>query len=171
MKLEQSPPDLDISAIKAYFAQQPEVVLAYLFGSIARGEADSLSDIDIAVLLQPDLESEACVEKQLQFMLDLDKITKQDAQVMLLNQASPMLAYQTVRDRVLLYERNPQERANFEVLTMKRYFDVKPMLEFFNQARLRRIKEEGLGRRKQRPARALEAARRVHKRLTRISGR
>ncbi len=36
--------------LKEYFAKKEEVEFAYLFGSVARGEAYSLSDIDIAVM-------------------------------------------------------------------------------------------------------------------------
>ena len=42
---------IDTQAVGAYFARQPGVVVAYLFGSVAHGQADRLSDVDIAVLL------------------------------------------------------------------------------------------------------------------------
>ena len=38
-------------ALEAYFAALDDVVLAYLFGSYARGQAGPLSDVDVAVLL------------------------------------------------------------------------------------------------------------------------
>ena len=44
--------NISLPAIEQYFAALDEVVLAYLFGSHARGEAGPLSDIDIAVLLR-----------------------------------------------------------------------------------------------------------------------
>jgi len=161
--------EIDIQRIKNYLSKQPDVILAYLFGSVARGKADSLSDIVFAVLLEDGLSPETYLERQLQILIDLDQLTKQNAQVILLNRASPMLAYQVIRDGGLLFERSREEKANFEVIALKRYFDIKPMLAYFNQALNRRIKEEGLGRRKRRSASALEAARRVHERLTGIS--
>ena len=39
-----------IKKLQDYFAQKQEVEFAYLFGSIARDEANKLSDIDIAVM-------------------------------------------------------------------------------------------------------------------------
>jgi predicted nucleotidyltransferase len=42
------------SALKERLEQEPDVVVAYLFGSVARGTAGPLSDVDVAVLLRPD---------------------------------------------------------------------------------------------------------------------
>ncbi|MGD9092707.1 MAG: nucleotidyltransferase domain-containing protein [Anaerolineales bacterium] len=162
--------DLDMAGIKAYLKGQPEIVLAFLFGSVARREENKMSDVDIAILLQPGIEQETQLELQIKFLTELDQIIRQEVQVVLLNDTTPIFAYQVIRDGLLLYERNQAEKVDFAVLAMKRYFDVKPMLAFFNQALTQRIKEEGLGQRKRSPARALEAARRVHERLESISG-
>ncbi len=47
----------EIAHLTAFFATQPDVVAAYLFGSQAQGRATPRSDVDIAVLLtrMPDL--------------------------------------------------------------------------------------------------------------------
>ncbi len=44
---------VDLDGMTAYLARQPDVDAAYLYGSVARGQANVLSDVDIAVLLQP----------------------------------------------------------------------------------------------------------------------
>ena len=49
-------PRVDLAAIGTYFARQPGVVVAYLFGSITRGQANGLSDVDVAVLLDSNLD-------------------------------------------------------------------------------------------------------------------
>jgi predicted nucleotidyltransferase len=162
--------DLNLSGIQAYLTEQPDIVLAYLFGSVARGEEGELSDVDFAILLESGSDRETRLERQIKYFVELDQMISRDVQIVLLNDATPMLAYEVVRDGVLLYERNQQERVDFVVLAMKRYFDVKPMLDFFNQVVIQHIKEEGLGQRKRSPARALKAARRVHKRFASPSG-
>ena len=43
--------DLDIPSIKSEIAGFPEIILAYLFGSYARGQANGMSDVDIAILV------------------------------------------------------------------------------------------------------------------------
>ena len=163
-----APPHVDTPAMADYFACQPDVVAAYLFGSVARGRADSLSDVDVAVLLDENVDAEGRVERQLCFMMNLDEYADREVQVVLLNQASPLLAYQVVRDGVLLHERNRTERIAFEVRTRKVYFDLKPWLDFHTHALFKDIREVGLSGRRKRRAGTLEAARRVHQRLERV---
>jgi len=167
----ESVPGVDVPAIGAALARQGDVVAAYLFGSLARGQAGPLSDVDIAVLLSPDLDEEAAVERQLELMVALDDLDPREVQVTLLNHASPMLAYQVVRDGILLYERSRAQRIGFEVRAMQRYFDVQPMLEFHAQVLMRQIQEVGLARRRTRDTRALEAAERIQQRLEAMAGR
>ena len=155
----------------AYLARQTDIVAAYLFGSVARGQTHALSDVDIAVLLDPDIDRQTSVERQLELMVMLDDIADREVQVTLLNRAPPLLAYQVIRDGILLYERSRHERIAFEVRTMKVYFDFKPRLEFFNQTLLKRIQEVGLGGRAKRRSRTLDAARRIRERLDRAAKR
>jgi len=162
---------IDQQAMRAYLAEQDDLVVAYLFGSVARGQANHLSDVDIAVLLDAELEMEAAVERQLQLMVAMDDMADREVQVTLLNHATPLLAYQVVREGILLYERSRQERIRFEVRVMKIYFDVKPMIDFHNRALLRRIQETGLDGRTRRDSATIEAAQRIHHRLGRVAGR
>ena len=157
----------DLNAISTYFAGRPEVVVAYLFGSVARGPANALSDVNIAVLLDAGIDERTSVEVQLQFMIDLDDYAHRDVQVTILNRAPPLLACQVIRYGKLLHERSRGERIDFEVRARKIYFDVKPMLEFFNQVAIQRIKErsDGTVARTSRHSRTLKAAEWLHQRL------
>jgi hypothetical protein len=69
-------------------------------------------------------------------------------QVTVLNRATPLLAYEVIRDGILLYERHKEERITFEVRTMKIYFDLQPMYYQQDQLLSKQIKEEGLGKRR-----------------------
>jgi predicted nucleotidyltransferase len=161
--------DFDVSIFRQYFDQtdkrQRDVLAAYLFGSLARGRALPSSDVDIAVLLKSGLDAERSVESQLQLEADLERISERPVQVTILNSASPFLAYQVVRDGVLIFERDRSERIAFQVRTLKMYFDLQPRLESLQQAAIKRIKEVGLGKRQRYSTRTLDAARRIHQRL------
>jgi predicted nucleotidyltransferase len=146
--MRQGPPSVDRQAMTLYFAQQRDVVAAYLFGSVARGQAGHLSDVDIAILLDSDLGSEESVERQLQLMVELDDFVDREVQVTILNRAAPLLAYRVIRDGILLHEQSRPERVAFKVRTMKVYFDVKSLLDFHSQALLKQIREVGLSGRK-----------------------
>jgi len=166
-------PRVDLSAITAYFARQPDVVAAYLFGSVAEERADGLSDVDIAVLLGPAPGARELVERQLELIGALETYADREVQVTILNRASPALTFQVVQHGKLLYERGRPERIEFEIRARKIYFDIRPMLEFFDQVVAQRIREmnDGPASRPARRSRALEAAERVHQRLARASRR
>lgn len=159
------------AVLNLYLAQQPAIVLAYLFGSVARGQATPLSDIDIAILLDASLDEAQRLNTHLDIAVAVAELLGEKAQVTLLNNAPPFLAYNVIRDGILLYKRTEAERVAFVVRTMKLYFDFKPALEFHQQKLLERIEEHGLGYRKERDNGTLEAAKRLHQRLTRSSKR
>mgnify|MGYP001591334039 CR=1 FL=1 len=45
---------ITLPRLEAYFSAQDKVILAYLFGSQARGAANALSDVDIADYFRKD---------------------------------------------------------------------------------------------------------------------
>jgi uncharacterized protein len=167
----ESVPGVNLPALSAVLARQGDVVAAYLFGSLARRQVGPLSDVDIAVLLAPELGEEAVVERQLDLMVALDDLDPRELQVTLLNHASPVLVYQVVRDGILFYERSKPQRIDFEVRAMQRYFDVRPMLDFHAQVLMRQIQEVGLARRGDGDTRALQSAERIQRRLEAMAGR
>jgi predicted nucleotidyltransferase len=126
-----------------------------LFGSLARGQADHMIDVDIAVLLEAGLEPKEAVERQVALAMLLDPCAEAPVQVTLLNSVAPALAYQVIAEGILLSERNRSARIEFEVRAMQRHSDPKPMLEYQHQMLLKRIREGGLGRRKNRTARPI----------------
>ena len=169
--MRQAVPSVDVRAITAYLSQHKDVIAAYLFGSVARDQADHSSDVDVAVLLDPSLDPQESVERQLQLMVGLDDFADREVQVTVLNRAPPLLAYQVIQDGILLHEQSRHERIAFEVRSMKVYFDIKPMLERHSQALLKQIREVGLGGRARRHSRTLEAAQRIRERLAGTAGR
>ncbi|MFZ5819715.1 MAG: type VII toxin-antitoxin system MntA family adenylyltransferase antitoxin [Chloroflexota bacterium] len=166
---------IDLAALRNTLSDalssQSGVLAAYLFGSVARGQANPLSDVDIAVLLMPDLDAEAMLEKQLELVGMLEDIIGREAQVVILNKAPLLLADQVIREGVILCEQDRQARIAFVVRTMKLYFDIQPMLEFQHRNISRHIREAGLGQRRRSSTRTLESAERIRQRLAGIARR
>lgn len=102
-------------------SRNDHVVFAYLFGSVSRGTATPMSDIDIAVYLH-DLADGAEVKLELlgQLMHDLET---DDVDLVILNTAPLTLQARVIRDRVILKDRNPYQRHAFESLVMRQYLD------------------------------------------------
>ncbi len=61
-----------------FLSKQEHVRLAYLFGSVARGEAGKLSDVDMAVLLDDSLNKKERFDLQLKLISDITAILKTD---------------------------------------------------------------------------------------------
>jgi predicted nucleotidyltransferase len=118
-------PDVDGQAYDALLAlleADPCVRLVYAFGSAARGEAGSLSDVDIAVLLErrPTWDTERELRSRL-----ARAVPRVD--VVILNEAPPALRYEIVTGGRLLLARDAREQAEFEILSLSRFLDFQPV--------------------------------------------
>src|SRR3990170_6876118 len=105
----------------SYLDSLPEVVFAYLFGSLARDKPAPLSDVDIALYL-----SEPCdpAEQKLRILGDLMRILETDEiDLILLNTSSLPLKARIVAQKRILTDKDPFLRHRFESLVLREYFD------------------------------------------------
>ena len=115
-----------------------DVVLAYLFGSEAKGSTNRESDIDIAVLLSDQIPQAEYGQRVVDLNTELIGIFQRDAiDVALLNNASPLLAFQVVRHGVIIYDPH-QQYVSFYVDTFNRYVDTQPLRDLQWQYYLKR---------------------------------
>jgi uncharacterized protein len=143
------PPVLDEAELIAFLKTQPDIVAAYLFGSLAQGRATPRSDIDVAVLLkQIPKQLGGATDRQLKLMDDFRRFADREVDVVILNTAPPVLIDQALRYGRRLYESDRAERVDFEVRAGQEYADLQPMYDFFNQDMFQKIKEVGLGQRR-----------------------
>lgn len=108
------------------FSNCDHIACAYLFGSVAKGIAGALSDIDIAVFLEnhSDIESERTkIETSI-----CNALERSDIDLIILNEAPFTLAYRILRDGMVLIAPNLQAKENFEVRTIMNYLDFQPLL-------------------------------------------
>ncbi len=127
--------------LEQVFASLGHVLVAYLFGSQARGQAGPLSDIDIAVLFDASLAEEQYFEQRLDLMDRLSRVLDGKAvDLVILNQAPLALAYRVLRDGICLYSSNEDARVQFTARTVTMYLDFKPVIERHEQAILERAR-------------------------------
>ncbi|MBM3238697.1 nucleotidyltransferase domain-containing protein [Candidatus Poribacteria bacterium] len=111
-----------IELFKAY-----DVVLAYLFGSHAKGTAGSGSDVDIAVLFADDVPQTEYGRRMVQINTELVGIFHiNDVDVVVLNIAPPLLVFQVIKHGICVYDPGHQ-RVGFEVAVFNRYVDTQPL--------------------------------------------
>ncbi len=104
------------------------VVLAYLFGSQAEGKAGPLSDVDVAVLLRAQMERKQRFQVQLDLIGALVSLFhRDDVDVVILNEATPVLAHEVVQYGRVVYEMDPGTRVDFELGVLRRYVDTAPL--------------------------------------------
>jgi uncharacterized protein YutE (UPF0331/DUF86 family)/predicted nucleotidyltransferase len=86
-----------LSKLKSYFAKREEVILAFVFGSRAKGMERAVSDWDIAVYFTPkeygELETKHDYAGESQIWSDIDKIVGQDVDFLVMNRARPSLVF------------------------------------------------------------------------------
>ena len=130
------PSDIDerLQRVARKLADDPRVDAVWLFGSRARGEADALSDVDIAVLAaeRPSkAELDRCHADCL--AAAVLEIGSDDVTLVLLNSAPVAFRYGALKDARLLWARRPELAADFEAHTLKEYLDFKPVLDEYDR--------------------------------------
>lgn len=121
------------SRLAAYFARRPDVVCAYVFGSCARGQDCAESDVDVAVLLDSGpgdaLRHVVEIEGDLQRALPGERFD-----VVVLNDVGIRLRHEIVSTGQLVFERDVDERCDFEVMATVQYLDWRPIERQLDQA-------------------------------------
>jgi hypothetical protein len=111
-------------------SSQREIQAAYLFGSVVSGRMRTDSDIDLAVLLSERVPSSSMLDYRLKLMADAGGVLRRrNVDVVILNQATPLLAHRVLSKGKLIFERSARARVRFQVKTASLYNDLLPMFE------------------------------------------
>lgn len=106
-----------IEALTEHLKAHPAIEFAVLFGSQAQGKAKSESDLDIAIYLNRTLS----LEEYLTLNLQLEEISGREVDLIILNEASPLLKHQVMKNRKVLFIRNFDLYADFREKTIDEY--------------------------------------------------
>lgn len=125
--------------LTAYFAKgKYPIQFAYLFGSRARGQALSFSDIDVGVYL-----NETNAERRTKMFAPMltgmmDALHTEKVDLVYLNEAPTRFAYNIIKCKPI-YSVNERARARVETGILSRYFDEDDASDHYNRYLDRRI--------------------------------
>lgn len=103
------------------------VVAAMLIETQGREPSDPLSEVDIAVWHDPELDPQ---ELQVQLAAEASHaIGVREVDLVMLNHASPLMRYTAIRDGARFIERNHDERVRLETRAILDYLDTAPLRE------------------------------------------
>jgi predicted nucleotidyltransferase len=110
-----------VKILKGFLEGREQILLVFIFGSFATRRITSYSDIDIAILF----ESLPDVYETNQLRDELTELLNRDTDVIVLNNASPILRMQVLKKGVLILSKERRYFHQFFVDTVNQYDDLK----------------------------------------------
>ncbi len=109
--------------IADYLSGQQDITLAFLFGSVVSGRLQPESDVDIAVLYTRG--NVPSYDTLLDLKDNLSRILKREADVVVLNDASPIIKMQVLKNGKKIVDCDSRVYSDFFVRTINEYDDLK----------------------------------------------
>lgn len=125
-----------IHKLTKLFSSKPEIILAYLFGSIAEGKTHKFSDVDVAVYYK----KEPPLKHHLELLNDVcGTLETDEVDVVNMNTASPIIVHDILSFGKLLICRDDNFYVNLRIKTLREYDDMMHILKIqgkyiFNEA-------------------------------------
>ncbi len=110
-----------IEEAKQALLRDTNVVFAYLFGGLAQGVKNPLSDVDIAVYVN---NTHNLPGYTMNLFLTLsDILATSEIDIVILNTAPESIAGRVLQHKMLLVDKEPFRRHEYESVTLRKYFD------------------------------------------------
>lgn len=145
-----------LRSLREFAESHPEVVALYLFGSQASQTSGPLSDLDVALLLEPDLLAERSAQHpfgpRAYYATELQRaLARPDVDIVVLHRATPLLAHRVIDRGRLVFCRDDRERSRFHAHALMRYLDTRPLRQLERAYLRRRLRDDRFGRAKKPP--------------------
>lgn len=138
-------PAPDMRRLAIWLAAQPEIIAAWLFGSRARGDARADSDVDVAVLTVVG-GNPGSLRRRLEWKIEAARAMGQPQEavdLILLEEASPLLVHAVLRGGRLLVDSRPGDRIAFEEAALHRFVVAARLRDEAMAARAERLAGSG----------------------------
>ncbi|MDR7871149.1 MAG: nucleotidyltransferase domain-containing protein [Tissierellaceae bacterium] len=115
-----------------------DIIFAYIFGSYAQGKMRLNSDIDIAIYLSQKID----VDKYIDIKMQLTEVCKTEVDLIILNDATPLLKYEIYKNNILLFTRDKDTETRYKVKTLFEFNDMKRYLNLTYDSTIERLRKE-----------------------------
>ena len=115
----------------------PEVKLVVLFGSTARGQSRPKSDVDLGILLEP-----YSADLRFRVEAELGRAAARELDVILLDDAPPLLRFEIAREGILLFQREDHLWTGFKARAMVDWWDWAPTHRMIAAGVAKRLREQ-----------------------------
>jgi len=126
----------DFQELIAYLEAQPEVLAAVVFGSTTAGRLRPESDLDLALLFAEGSVPDALAALELRAALE--QHAGRDVDLIVLNHASPILAFQAAKKGQLIVCKDARAYQQYIVRLISEYADFKRIRRPIEEAVLQR---------------------------------
>jgi len=117
--------NLDIERLSNYLSLKDEISAAYIFGSYAVNRYSPLSDVDIALLLNSNVNVSEYSQIKLKVITELvELLSLNTIDIVILNTAPPLLSHEVTKKGVVLFSKNEKERLEYIAKSTMRYLDT-----------------------------------------------
>jgi len=113
-------PDLTTKLV-ALFRRRKRIAAAYLFGSAATGRDRRGSDLDLAIIAGKRISG----AERIRLEADFCRRLRRDVDLVVFDQATPLLQHQILKYGLLIWENDPAERVRQEVRSRAAYLDTR----------------------------------------------
>lgn len=138
-----------IIKINPFLFQRKEILMAYLYGSYAKGTPRNRSDIDIAIYLKHRVDdSQYPYGYRAEIITSLIKLLgTNNIDLIILNDVPAFLKFQVIRYGTLIFTRSEAKRIEFHAGTIAKYLDIKYLLAIQHEFMSKRLADGTYGKR------------------------
>jgi len=121
-------------SVHGALSEVEDIIVAYIFGSTAKGKEHAFSDIDVAILLK-----EPSLDKTMRIHGILTDLLGDKVDTLLLNFAPPILKYHVVKNGLRVISKDEDARVSFEARALSEGLDEGFLIAKVKEAIARRL--------------------------------
>ncbi len=130
--------------LRAFFSARDDVEAAWVFGSVARGNAGPMSDVDIAILPAPGVARETWWDLRLDLMSRLPGVLgTREVDVVAVPDMGAVMGHRALIDGVRVHGESSRAAAEAEIRALGEYCDFEPVSRALDDRLSEKVKPYG----------------------------